>query len=97
MESDHVAVLTFRSEDAHAIGGGPCGRDQTILPRQRKKWLRQPVFRQMDGCNVTDPLKWRLARQLGVSPATKLSCMTAPQPQGQQSAVDHGMDRSPIK
>ena len=40
-----------------------------MRPQRRKKWLRQPVFLQMDGCNVTDPLKWRRTRQLGVSPA----------------------------
>ena len=63
-----------------------------MRPQRRKKWLRQPVFLQMDGCNVTDPLKWRRTRQLGVSPASRLSCMGAPQPQGQPSAADHGVD-----
>ena len=63
-----------------------------MRPRRMKKWLLQPVFLQMDGCNVTDPLKWRLVRQLGVSPGTRLSCMVAPQSQGQRSAADHGID-----
>ena len=72
-------------------------RDQTMRPRRRWKWLRQSRVRQMDGCSVTEPLKWRLARQLDVSPGTRLSCMVAPQPQGKRRAADQGSVCSPIR
>ena len=45
---------------------------------------------------MTDPLKCGLARQLGVSPSSRVSCMVLPQPQGQLSAADLGIGGSPI-
>ena len=73
------------------------GRDQTMRPRRRWKWLRQARVRQTDGCRVTEPLKCRVARQLGESLGTRLSWIVEPQPQGQTMAADHARGPSPTR
>lgn len=82
------------SVPTHMLRGG-WHQHQSMRPLRIQKWLRQPTCRQTLGAIEAVPSQCRSSRHPGLSPGTRESLTTSPQPQGQSNAAYHRCAPSP--
>lgn len=78
------------------LNSGVLDQHQWILPRVRKKWLWQPLDRQIDGLTVARPRQSRSRLQRGDLSPTKRSVKRSPHPQGQAMKPCSGDETRPV-